>query len=86
MRVLNALENAILEYGMKHENFIRNPYQYFAERLGYKSKNYCYRWFKSRNNTEIKLVDLKGICKITGDSKPLECFYEDTMKEIKNNK
>ena len=86
MRVLNALENAILKYGMEHSNFIKNPYQYFAERLGYKSKNYLYRWFKMRNNVEVRLIDLAFICKKTGDEKPLEYYYEDTMKEIRNEK
>jgi len=83
MKVLNALENAILNYGRDHVDFVSNPYQYFAEKLGYKSKNYIYRWFQNRDNTKIGLVDLMLICKITGDIRPLECFYKDAIKEIR---
>lgn len=83
MRVLNAIESSILQYGRKHRDFIDNPYWFFAEELGYKSKNYIYFWFKERDNKKVGLEDLKKICEITKDLTPLKIYVEEVKESLK---
>ena len=57
------IEYAILKFG--NEQNIRNPYQWFSEQLGYKSRNYFYRLIHHLGDMKIK--DLKMIAFIIND-------------------
>lgn len=79
VRILNAIEFAILSYA-RAQKVVGNPYQYFSEQLGYKSRNYIYRWFQDRGLVKIGLDDLKKIILIT-DSKELADILCDEIKK-----
>jgi hypothetical protein len=83
IRVLNAVENTILEYGKRNSRHVGNVYHYFAEKLGYKSKNYLYRWFKERDSSKIGLMDVKKIIEITGDTSLADVIYHELRQFIK---
>lgn len=65
MELLNAFENALLFYGRKHP--IGNPYQYFADKLGYKARNYFYFIFQKRQHYRLTVDDVKRVYEITKD-------------------
>jgi hypothetical protein len=80
-RLLLAIEMAILKYGREHSEFIQNPYQYFAKRLSYKSKNYIYKWFQpDRADVKIGFDDVVKILRITQD----KILYEVAKEELTN--
>lgn len=81
IRVLNAVETTMLDYSKKHGEFIGNVYQHFATRLGYKSKNYLYRWFKERDASKIGLSDIKKIIDITKDESLAKIIYEELIRK-----
>lgn len=81
VRILNAIEFAILTYA-RSQKVVANPYQYFSERLGYKSKNYLYRWFQDRGMVKIGLEDLKKIILITGDKELANILCEEIKKWV----
>jgi len=83
IRVLNAVEDIILEYGREHKNHIGNPYWYFADRLGYKSKNYLYRLIANRDSSKIGLIDVQKIIEITGKIELADLIYEELKSGIK---
>lgn len=83
LELLNAIENAILDYGRKHRDVISNPYHWFADKLGYKAKNQIYFWFQKREHSLIKVEELLMIMKITKDQSLLEVFNkkaEDALR------
>lgn len=79
IRILNAIEFAILSYA-KSQKVAGNPYQFFSNELGYKSKNYLYRWFQDRGMVKIGLDDMKKIILIT-NSKELADVLCEEIKE-----
>ena len=81
VRILNAIEFAMLDYARKSK-WIQNPYQYFSELLGYKSKNYVYRWFKERDATKIGLNDIRRILEITRNTELAELIGEELKKGL----
>jgi len=83
MELLNALENAILEFYHKNRYAIEisNPYWWFAEKLGYKEKNYVYAWFKERDNSKVGIRDVKEIYKITKNQYLKEKYIEEIDKD-----
>jgi len=81
IKVLNAVETTMLDYAKKHGEFVGNVYQHFAKKLGYKSKNYIYSWFKERDATKIGLSDIDKIIKITGDDRLAEIIYEELKRK-----
>jgi len=72
------LEGKILQYGIKHN--IGNPYQWLADQLGYKSRNYLYRIFQNGNIGELKVRDLTLILSILGQDK--ETIINEVRKVI----
>lgn len=82
IKVLNAVEFAMLQYA-KERKFIGNPYQYFSESLGYKSKNYLYRFFKERSTAKIGWKDLEKITKETKDKNLQEALIEEIKGWVK---
>lgn len=81
LKVLNAIEMAMLNYAKQNPGTILNPFQWFADALGYKSKNYCYRWFKERDAAKIGYKDIKKIIEITEDIS----IADIVCKELKGN-
>ena len=68
MELLLAAETAILNYARKHGNLIKNPYWFFSEKLGYKSKNFLYGIFQNRENHKLTIEALRKIYEITQDA------------------
>lgn len=84
LRILNAAENAILQYGREHSEFIKNVYWFFGEKLGYKSRNYLYDIFKQRNGTKLGYDDLMTILEKTGNIPLAEVIKQDIDSKIEN--
>ena len=76
-RFANALENSILAYGNKHSDFIINPYWHFGQKLGYKSKNYLYKIFQSKEKFRMPISDIMFICLTTKDFTPLDILINN---------
>ena len=83
--VLNALENAILRYGRENSDFVKNPYQFFSEKLGYKAKNYLYWVFQHRNGAKLGYDDVKKILERTNDEDLRKMLHHD-IELTGNNK
>jgi hypothetical protein len=66
MELLLATESAILNFKRQHP-MIKNAYWYFAEQLGYKSKNYLYEIFEQRLHYKLSVQDVKKIYELTND-------------------
>ncbi len=80
--VLNALENAILDYGRRNRKFVSNPYQFFSKYLGYKAPNYIYDWFKMRNGCAVKYDDLLKILNETKSKELAEIMQKDIERNL----
>ncbi|GAB1348313.1 hypothetical protein MASR1M107_05250 [Ignavibacteriales bacterium] len=78
--LLNALESAILDYC--HTNEKGNAYWYFADALGFKSRNILYEWFKSETRIKIGYAELWVILRITQDKNLLERILIDLKHSI----
>jgi len=78
--LLDALESAILDYC--HTNNKGNAYWYFAEVLGFKSKNILYDWFKSETRIKIGYAELWIILRITQNQNLLERILNDLKHTI----
>lgn len=83
MELLNALENAILRYGRRHREVVQNPYWYFAERLGFKSKNHLYQIFQEREETKVQYKHLLEVLTITRDKTLAKAIIE-SVKDAYN--
>jgi len=83
LELLNAIENAILDYGRKHRGVITNPYRWFAERLGYKAKNQIYFWFQKRESSLIKVEELIEIIEITQDKSIVDALNKRIQDVLK---
>ena len=68
----NAVETSILDYALKRSDLMVNPYWWFGEKLGYKSKNYLYGLFRDKENFRMPIHDIVFICETTGDYRPLK--------------
>ena len=79
MITLNAVESAILLYGRQHP-MIGNPYQYFSQVCGYKSKNTLYFIFQKRENYKLTLDTIKKIHSITKDNQIVEALLKEVSK------
>ncbi len=66
MELLNSVESAMLFYGRQHP-MIGNPYWWFAEQLGYKSKNFLYGIFKKREHHKLTIDAVSKVYQITKD-------------------
>lgn len=85
IKVLNSVEDAILKFGRDNDQFVRNAYQFFANKLGYKSKNYLYRWFQDRDPSKIGLCDIKKIIEITKNQNLADIVSEEIKNILKSN-
>ncbi len=84
-RFANALENSILSYGNKHSDFIVNPYWHFSQKLGYKSKNYLYKMFQTKEKFRMPISDIMYICLTTKDFTPIEILTNNkNVINVKN--
>ncbi len=79
MITLNAVESAILLYGREHP-MIGNPYHYFSEQVGYKSKNTLYFIFQKRENYKLTLDTIKKVYSITKDGQILDAIVKEISK------
>jgi hypothetical protein len=77
MELLNALETAILRFGRVHRETVKNPYWFFAEKLGFKSKNYFYQIFQERDETKLQYKHLLEIVRITKDKDLARAVFSD---------
>ena len=73
MELLNAVENAILLYRRKHP-MIKSAYWWFAEQLGYKSKNFLYGIFTKREHHKLTIDAVQKIYEITKDEQLKEVW------------
>lgn len=85
-RLLLALDSAMLNYQKKHKDFILNTYQWFTKKLGYKAKNYVYKWFNENPEESVKVGydDVMKVLFITQDRLLYEIAREelDSMMQI----
>ena len=84
--VLNAAENAVLQYGREHSEFIKNVYQHFSEKLGYKSPNYLYMLFSKRNGAKMGYDDLMLILEKTANFQLAEAIKKDVDMKLSSMK
>jgi hypothetical protein len=80
-KLLQVLETTMINYA-KVQGII-NPYWYFGEVLGYKSKNTLYDWFSSTGTKKIGYADLWKIIRITHSRKLIHAIILDIKEAEK---
>lgn len=82
-KLLQILESELREYARKQgEDF--NPYWYFAELLGYKSKNSLYDWFRQNGSKKIGYADLWKIIRVTHSQKLIKAVINDIKEALEH--
>jgi hypothetical protein len=81
-RLLQIIESEIREHARRQG--IINPYWYFAELLGYKSKNSLYDWFSSTGSKKIGYADLWVIIRETHSKTLIKAVINDIKEALEN--
>ncbi len=79
-RLLQTIETEIIDYARRQD--IVNPYWYFGELLGYKSKNTLYDWFRETGTKKIGYADLWKIIRITHSKRLINAIITDIKEAV----